>query len=186
MVIGITGNYCSGKNVACAQFEQVGFSIIDVDSLGHEALEVKRQEVVDFFGMDILHGNGIDRAKLGAIVFGDGGKMKELERIVHPWMIRRVRHLTTECTDCVINAALLVEMCLFTLCDRVIGILVEEKVAVERAGRRDRVSKEEALRRIRSQIPTKEKLHFVDTVIDNNGDLDTFRRNVASVIAKLR
>ena len=186
MVIGITGNYCSGKDVACAQFEQAGFSIIDVDSLGHEALEVKRQEVVDTFGKHLLHGNGIDRAKLGAIVFSDGGKMKELERIVHPWMIRRVRQLTTESTDCVINAALLVEMCLFTLCDRVIGILVEEEVAVGRAGRRDGLSREEALRRIRSQIPTKEKLHFVDTVIDNNGALDTFRQSVASVIAKLR
>jgi dephospho-CoA kinase len=186
MVIGITGNYCSGKNEACAQFEQAGFDIIDVDSLGHEALEVKRQEVVDTFGKHILHDNGIDRVKLGAIVFGDGGKMKELERIVHPWMIRRVRHLTTECTDCVINAAMLIEMCLFTLCDRVIGILVDEEVAVGRAGRRDGMSREEALRRIRSQIPTKEKLHFVDTVIDNNGDIDTFKRSIASVIAKLR
>ena len=186
MVIGITGNYCSGKNVACTQFEQAGFSIIDVDSLGHEALEVKRQEVVDAFGEHVLYGNGIDRAKLGAIVFGDGGKMKELERIVHPWMIRRVRRLTAEYTDCVINAALLIEMCLFALCDRVIGILVEEEVAVGRASSRDGMSREEALRRIRSQIPTKEKLHFVDTVIDNNGDLDTFKQSIASVIAKLR
>ena len=48
------------------------------------------------------------------------------------------------------------------------------------------VSREEAVQRIRSQIPTKEKLHFVDTVIDNNGDLDTFKQNIASVIANLR
>jgi len=36
MIVGITGNYCSGKDLACRVFEQVGFSVIDVDSVGHE------------------------------------------------------------------------------------------------------------------------------------------------------
>jgi len=186
MVIGITGNYCSGKDVACAQFKQAGFAIIDVDGLGHEALEARREEVVEAFGKHILDGQKINRKKLGAIVFGDGGKRKGLERIVHPWMIGQVRSLIAENTDCVINAALLFEMCLFTLCDLVVAVLVDEETAVGRAVRRDGLSREEALRRIHSQIPTKEKLHFVDTVIDNNGDLDTFKQSIASVIAKLR
>ena len=128
----------------------------------------------------------IDRKKLGAIVFEDDEKRRELERIVHPWMIRQVRRLISENSDCVINAALLFEMCLFTLCDHVVAVLVNEETAVGRAVIRDGMSREEALRRIRSQIPTKEKLHFVDTVIDNNGALDTFRQSVASVVAKLR
>jgi dephospho-CoA kinase len=64
--------------------------------------------------------------------------------------------------------------------------MVDEEIAVARATERDGLSREEALQRIRAQIPTKEKLHFVDTVIDNNGDLDTFKRKIISVIAKLR
>ncbi len=186
MVIGITGNYCSGKDVACAQFSKAGFAIIDVDSVGHEALEARREEVVHAFGKKILDGRRVDRKKLGTIVFEDSQKRKELERIVHPWMIRRVRRLTTESGDCVINAALLFEMCLFTLCDLVVAVVVDEETAALRAVHRDGLSREEALQRIRSQIPTKEKLHFVDKVIDNNGDLDTFKQSVASVIANLR
>ena len=186
MVIGMTGNYCSGKDVACAQFNKAGFYIIDVDSVGHEALEARREEVIRVFGKNILDGQRLDRRKLGSIVFGNTQKKKELERIVHPWMIRRVRRLATESGDCVINAALLFEMCLFTLCDLVVAVVVDEETAIQRAIHRDGLSREEALQRIASQIPTKEKLHFVDKVIDNNGDLDTFKQNIASVIANLR
>ena len=127
MVVGITGNFCSGKDVACELFAQAGFRIIDVDSVGHNALEVKTKEVVDAFGKEILDGVKVDRRRLGAIVFEDEGKKKELERIVHPWMITQVRRLATESGDIVINAALLFEMCLFTLCDLVVAILVDEE-----------------------------------------------------------
>jgi dephospho-CoA kinase len=186
MIIGITGNYCSGKDSACARFKQAGYSIIDVDALGHEALDVRKAEVVGVFGTHILKGGGIDRGVLGGIVFGSAEKKRDLERIVHPWMIRQARMLTHTYDDCVINAALLFEMCLFTLCDHVIAVLVDEDIAVRRAIERDGLSREQALQRIRSQIPTKEKLHFVDTVIDNNGDLDSFNQHVSSVIANLR
>ena len=186
MVIGITGNYCSGKNVACALFGEAGFRIIDVDSVGHEALEARRDEVVRVFGKEILDGDKVDRRKLGPIIFGNAEKRKELERIVHPWMIRQVRRLTLESGGHVINAALLVEMCLFTLCDVVIAVLVDEETAVKRAVQRDGLSREEALQRVHSQIPTKENLHFVDKVIDNNGNLENFKQSMRSVIANLR
>ena len=186
MIVGVTGNFCSGKDVVCARFKQAGFHIIDVDGLGHEALDVKKAEVVRVFGTHILKDGSIDRGILGSIVFEDAENRHKLERIVHPWMIGQVRLLTKTYDDCVINAALLFEMCLFTLCDRVIAVLVDEHIAVGRAAQRDGLSREQALQRIRSQIPTKEKLHFVDTVIDNNGDLDSFNQHISSVIANLR
>ena len=186
MVIGITGNYCSGKDVACDLFSEAGFHIIDVDRVGHEALAAKRDDIVRIFGNEILNGETIDRGKLGRLVFSDDVKKRELERIVHPWMIHEVRRLIRGEGNHVINAALLVEMCLFTLCDLVIAVQADEERAVERAVRRDGLSRAEALQRIRSQVPTKEKYHFVDKVIDNNGDLELFKSSIASVIANLR
>ena len=95
MVVGVTGNYCSGKDVACEEFRTAGFTVIDVDKLGHEALVAKRDQVVEAFGEHILDDGNISRKKLGALVFGDGEKRKRLERIVHPWMIQRVRRLVS-------------------------------------------------------------------------------------------
>lgn len=185
MVVGITGNYCSGKNTACAIFEESGYRVIDVDRVGHEALKVKKDEIVRQFGEDVLTGGAVDRKKLGSIVFGSEQAKQELERIVHPWMTREVKLRVAGDGRWVVNAALLVEMCLWVLCDFVIAVTAEEERMIDRAVARDGLSRDEALQRIRSQIPYKEKLHFVDKVIDNNGDVEEFTHEVRTVIANL-
>ncbi|KPJ84666.1 MAG: hypothetical protein AMS17_15890 [Spirochaetes bacterium DG_61] len=174
MVVGITGNYCSGKNTACAIFEESGYRVIDVDRVGHEALKE-----------DVLTGGAVDRKKLGSIVFCSEQAKQELERIVHPWMTREVKLRVAGDGRWVVNAALLVEMCLWVLCDFVIAVTAEEERMIDRAVARDGLSRDEALQRIRSQIPYKEKLHFVDKVIDNNGDVEEFTHEVRTVIANL-
>jgi dephospho-CoA kinase len=186
MVVGITGNYCSGKDVACELFEVAGYRVIDVDGIGHEALCEKKEEIISQFGKRVLTRGRVDRKKLGALVFGNDEGKRHLERIVHPWMTRRVRDRVCGEGKWVINAALLVEMCLWVICDHVIGVTAEEQLMIARAMSRDGLGREEALTRIRSQIPTKEKLQFVDTVIDNNGDIEAFRETVRSVIGNLR
>jgi dephospho-CoA kinase len=185
MVVGITGNYCSGKDVACKLFERAGYRVIDVDGVGHEALRVKEEEIVRRFGERVLSGGRIDRKKLGDVVFGHDERRRDLEKIVHPWMTRQVRNRVRGEGRWVINAALLVEMCLWVICDHVIGVSADEQLLIERAVSRDGLQREEAMKRICSQIPTKEKLQYVDTVIDNNGDIDAFRETVKSVIDKL-
>ena len=85
----------------------------------------------------------------------------------------------------VINAALLVEMCLWVLCDYVIAVTADEEVLVDRAVSRDGMSRKDALLRIRSQIATKEKRRYVDKEIDNNGDMEQFLYELRAVIAEL-
>jgi dephospho-CoA kinase len=185
MVVGITGSYCSGKDVACSLFRDAGYRIVDVDRIGHDALQVKREELCKEFGAEILRGETVDRRKLGSIVFSSDEKRRQLERIVHPWMIREVRRRIVHDGPWVINAALLIEMCLWVLCDYVIGVDAETEVLVERARSRDGLHREEALRRIHAQIPIKEKLHFVDIKVDNNGDLERFRGKILTLIVDL-
>jgi dephospho-CoA kinase len=185
MVVGITGNYCSGKDIASFQFQESGYRIIDVDRLGHEALSARKGEIVQAFGTAILRNGQVDRKKLGEIVFADQGQKKRLEIIVHPWMVEQVKKEVQTDGYFVINAALLVEMCLHVLCDFVLVVEVDQPSAVRRAVRRDHISKEEALKRLRLQIPVKEKLHFVDKVIDNSGNIGDFRKKVKSVIQGL-
>ena len=186
MIVGITGNYCSGKDSASRFFSQHGFTVIDVDKVGYEALEAKREEIVRTFGEDIVTGDRVDRKKLGRIVFSDSGMKKKLESIVHPWMIRKVKGALCRDGDTVINAALLVEMCLFVLCDFVLGIQVKEGRAIERGMARDALSRKEVNERIRAQIPLKQKIQYVDKIIDNNGTIEEFEKRIIDLIASLR
>jgi len=185
MIVGITGNYCSGKDLACTIFEQAGFSVIDVDSIGHKALAAKKREIVRVFGKGVVKNGEIDRKKLGAIIFSYEKQKEALERIVHPWMIRKVREMVRACGNCVINAALLVEMCLFPMCDYVIAVDTQLDMAVKRAIKREGLTPDEARMRLRAQKPLKGKLHFVDIVIDNSKTIPEFEFRVREVVENL-
>jgi dephospho-CoA kinase len=185
MIVGITGGYCSGKDTAARIFEENGFSLVDVDRIGHRALEAKKTEIAGAFGSQVISGGSVDRRKLGGIVFGDPDKKKELERIVHPWMVRRVRGQVLQPGNWAINAALLVEMCLHVLCDRVVAVDTDRETALRRAAERDGVSPAQAAVRLDAQTPVKEKLHLVDIVIENNGSKESFRANVNRLVRSL-
>ena len=87
-IIGLTGPYCAGKNTYADLFLARGFSIIDVDTLGHDALLDAQDEIVTVFGNRILASNGtIDRKRLGSIVFASSPELVKLEKITHPRMV---------------------------------------------------------------------------------------------------
>jgi dephospho-CoA kinase len=178
MVVGVTGGYCSGKTLACSIFKELGFAHIDVDQIGHEVLEEMKGKVVREFGRTVLTEGRIDRRALGAVVFGDPEKKRMLEAILHPTMVRRVKQKVREQQNAVVSAALLVEMHLYRLCDFVIAIQIDEELAIRRGMERDGLSRGEAKARIGAQIPLKEKLQYVDKVIDNSGTDSEFRMRV--------
>ena len=69
MIIGLTGTSCSGKNLVAETMEKKGFFVVDEDKLGHVALDMNQERLVDVFGPDILTDGKVDRRKLGPIVF---------------------------------------------------------------------------------------------------------------------
>lgn len=92
LVVGVAGKCCAGKDLATAHLVARGWREINVDRVGHEALEERRAEVIARFGSGIVGADGrIDRTALGAIVFADRERLRELESILHPLMRRRVR-----------------------------------------------------------------------------------------------
>ena len=91
MVWGVSGKYCSGKNGVVNILKSCGFKEIDVDLLGHQVLEEQKTRVAEHFGREILTGSGgIDRRKLGRVVFTDPAELRVLEGILHPVMVERV------------------------------------------------------------------------------------------------
>lgn len=154
MILGLAGKACSGKNAAALFFEERGFLSLDVDKLGHKALEIKSKEVINHFGSNIAKEDGsVNRKILGEIVFRNKSKMKDLEAITHPVIYEMVEQYIRLNTgrDLIINAAILGTAGLDRLCDRVLWIEAPLWQRVYRASRRDKSKISYIFSRIRLQ-----------------------------------
>lgn len=122
-VIGLTGKACAGKNQVASVFEKKGYLIIDVDKLGHKALEFKKEEILKAFGSNIITDGLVDRKKLGNIVFSSKKSLRLLERIVHPYIKELCKEIISN-NNCnvLINAAILQRGELLELCTNVIFV----------------------------------------------------------------
>jgi dephospho-CoA kinase len=154
LLIGLTGMYCSGKNRAAALLEKQGFPVLDVDRLGHRAVETGKAAILARFGETVLGPDGnIDRRKLGERVFGKPEELAALEAIVHPEANRLTEEWIKERagTPCVINAALLHRSSVFERLDALILVKAPLLTRFLRARRRDKLSLGELFTRFKSQ-----------------------------------
>jgi dephospho-CoA kinase len=188
MVIGVTGGYCAGKSVVAGRLRDLGFAEIDVDRLGHGALEREKPRVVARFGAGIVGpGGAIDRRALGRLVFADRSALRDLEAIVHPSMVAEVERLLRERAGrTAINAAILFRMGLYRLCDLVVCVRAPRVVRIARAMRRDRVGPVAAARRIFAQGPVCPKSVGPDVDILNVSNLGSRERLFARLERSLR
>jgi dephospho-CoA kinase len=155
LVVGVAGKCCAGKDEVTRWLESRGWQEINVDRIGHEALEAKRERILAAFGDGIRAADGtIDRRALGSLVFGDATRRHTLEAIVHPWMRERVGEIVERPNrhrGLVINAALLFPMHLAQLCDLVLLVKAPLLERLRRAYRRDGLSVRRILRRLWAQ-----------------------------------
>ena len=164
ILIGITGAYCAGKNHVSSLFEKKGFPVLDLDKLGHQAIEAEKDLILKRFGNDILvddmpvgdisaTGSLIDRRKLGQKVFGKPAEMRALEEIVHPW-VNKETNLWIKSREeevCLINAALLHRSSAFEQFDLIIIVEAPFLIRLFRAKRRDKLPWLVLLKRLMSQ-----------------------------------
>jgi dephospho-CoA kinase len=168
-VFGITGYYCAGKNYAAQFFAKRGFAVLDVDKLGHIAIENKKQEITSFFGADILNADGsVNRRNLGLSVFGRANKKRliYLESIVHPEANRLSEEWLSanKNKNCLVNAALLHKSSVLNKLDGIIIVKAPLLTRLRRAKKRDNLSWPEILRRFSSQkFPLKKTFFSADT-----------------------
>jgi len=154
MLIGLTGKYCAGKNHVAAILEKRGLPVLDVDKLGHKALENKKNEVFSRFGNEVQNPDGsVNRRLLGEKVFGKKEEITALEAIVHPQADRMIQEwiASQNGKTCVINAALLHKSAFFARLGCVIVVSAPFLVRLFRAKRRDRLSLISIFRRLMSQ-----------------------------------
>src|SRR5699024_5457942 len=124
-----------------------------------------------------LPDNNIDRSKLGAIVFSEDKKRKQLNAIVHPAVRKKMleerdRYVQEGCRCVVLDIPLLFESKLTHFVQTTVVVYVDEQTQLKRLMERDGYTEKEAYQRINSQISTDEKKQMADIVLDNNDDLD--------------
>ncbi|CAL1705496.1 unnamed protein product [Somion occarium] len=159
----------------------------DVVLPGSSALK----KIVKVFGEDIIRPDGyLDRPKLGAIVFNDAEKRKQLNAIVHPAVIREMfwavmRHWWRGDKICVVDVPLLIEGGLWKWVGLVVVVYCSNEIQLQRLMTRDRSSREDALSRLNAQMPIAEKLEYADLVIDNSGSIQELEPQIDTLLQKL-
>lgn len=190
MIIGITGGIASGKSTVSQYLKEMGFFVVDADLLSKDALTVDKsciQQVLLLFDCVDEAGN-IDRAKLGAIIFNDKNAQAQLESIVHPYVIKKMKEAIQNNKEewLFLDIPLLYEAHLEYLCDRILVVYVEEQIQLERLKKRNALSTEEAKARINSQMSLIEKKQKANYIIDNNGNQEDLIRQVDRFIQGLK
>jgi len=195
IVIGLSGGIASGKSTVARLLEANGAEVIDADRIGHEVLGpsgAAREPVLARFGPAVADPDGgIDRTKLGAIVFADPVARRDLEAISHPEIYAEIQQRLSEPrpagTIVVIDAPLLVE----TGRGQTVGMVALVVVAATPAQQLERAvargtPAERATAVIAAQATLSEKMAAADYIIDNRGSLDQLSAGVETLWADLQ
>ena len=185
--VGLTGGIGVGKTLACEIFLSLGVPVIDADEIVRELSapgEPAWKNIRSVFGDDILDSQGtIDRDKLRRLVFSDENKKKQLEKILHPAVKKKIQHLAASLKKnyCIICIPLMIESNMLNLVDTVIVIDCPESVQVERVKKRSKLNESEILKIISSQVSRNKRVEKADIVIDNSGDKTILKRRLESL-----
>ncbi len=182
--IVLTGSIATGKSSTVKLLEASGFHIIDADKIAHKILDEQHEAIAQKFGETLVHEGKVDRKALGAIVFSDKTKRKELEALLHPLIYDEIERLSIEQDRLgkpyFIDIPLFFENKRYPI-EKSLVVYTTEEQQLERLMQREGYTKEEALNRIHSQIPVEEKRKLATYVIDNSGTLTQLEKECERV-----
>ncbi len=181
LTVALTGGIACGKSVVAAVLREKGCYVHSADRAAHEFMTPEApawRAVVKRFGPAVLREDRtIDRSGLGRIIFADPEARKFLNALLHPLVMAKTRELVRDLERegrvkiFVSEAALTIEAGFVSFFDRVVVAACPEEIQVLRLEARDGLDHEEALRRVRSQLPALEKRRAAHYIIDTSGTL---------------
>ena len=196
ILVGLTGGLATGKSTVAKLFKQCGAVVIDADKLSRDAVKPGKpawRHIVKTFGKDMLNPDRtINRRALGAIVFRHPAKRRALERIIHPRVareqVRLARLAARKDPKAVViyDVPLLFEAGIDKRVDHTIVVTASRETQVSRLKKRDGLTRAEALRRIKSQIPLSKKAHRADSVLNGTSTRFSLKKQVCKLYRVLR
>jgi dephospho-CoA kinase len=194
--VGLTGSIAVGKSYVSGVLVELGCRVVDADVLARRVVEPGTEglrRIVQALGGWVLKPDGtLDRAAVGAVIFGDEAQRELVNSLLHPLIIaeqdevlRRWEREEPRGVG-VVDAALLIESGGHGRFDKLVVVHCRPEVQLERLMRRNGYSREEAAARVAAQMPQEEKLRHADFKIDTSGGFEETRRRTEEVYAALR
>ena len=179
--LGLTGNIASGKSQAEKFFLSKNIPVIDADEVCRDLL-ANDLEIIEtiknmFADFDILTEGNLDRKKLANVIYNNAKAKQELEKILHPSIIEKIKNffdLHKSAPLVVASVPLLFEIQLEKMFDKILLISANEDIRLSRLMKRNNITKEFAQKMISAQIPEREKIDKSDFVVYNNENLEEF------------
>jgi len=181
-VIGVTGGIASGKStVTDILKKRFNYIVIDADQLARQAVAPGSPGLIKItavFGQEIINDHGeLNRSLLGELIANDEQARKKLNAVIHPEIKKlydqeidfyRRSGIPTVFYDC----PLLFETNLQNTVDETILVVADKEIRIGRLMERDKLTREQAIKRIDMQMSDEEKIGLADTIIENNGSFD--------------
>lgn len=188
MNIGLTGGISTGKSTVSQILLNKGATVIDADLIAREVVlpgSPVLARIAERFGQQVIADDGsLHRKQLGQIIFNDEQARKALEEIMHPSIRELIRTRMTESelkrpkTLVVVDIPLLYESKLQSMFEEVMVVYVPHELQLKRLMERDKLSEEDAIKRLAAQLPIEEKKLLADIVIDNSGTMAQTRLKI--------
>lgn len=193
-IIGILGGMYSGKTTAAAELARLGCAVIDADEIAHKLLddEQTKAKIVRLFGKEVVdEKGGISRTQLANKVFSDRGKLKTLTGVLHPLVLAEVEQLIARFSSesggkaIVLDMPLLVEVGWEKRCDYIIFIDCKPSIRLKRAQKTGFFDNAAIKKRENLQISLDKKKRIADNIVDNNSDLSSLSKQIASIFSSI-
>ena len=188
-VIGITGNIAVGKSAVVDYLKMLDYPIIDTDLITQDIYlndSYFKAEMIKLFGTSIIKDNQIDKKEVAKLVFNDKEKLDALNKLAHPLIKTKTRQLISEYDGLIfVDIPLLYEAKFEDMVAKVILVVANEDVQLDRLIKRNNLSKTDALKRINSQLKQDVKKAYANYVIENNTSLKVLYQQVNSILLDL-
>ena len=187
--IALTGGIATGKSTVASLLALNGMRVIDADTIAHKLLDASKEWVGDTFGREYLTSKGVDRAKLGELIFSDKEKKQLLESYLHPKIKETITKQSKK--QDALGFAYLIDIPLFFEnnnypIEKSVVVYTPKETQLERFMKRNGYSKEECLRRINSQMDIEEKKKKATWIIDNSKNLKHLQNEVELFVEKIK
>ena len=192
--VGLTGSIGCGKSSLSNILKKHDIPIIDADIKGREIYENKEllRDIEKSFGSSVINKDGtLNRKNLGKIVFNDDYKLEKLNSLTHPVIQNMIKDDLNKYEKfgkkiAVVDAALLIEAGFMNMLDTLVVVTCSEEVQLQRVVLRDNCSEEDAMGRIKSQMPQDEKVKYAEFVVDNSGTIEHLEKEAEKLINSLK